>query len=266
LESELFGHKKGSFTGAIADKTGLFEQANFGTIFLDEIGDMPIDMQAKLLRAIQEGEIRRIGTNVNIKVDVRVVAATNKNLVALIAEKKFREDLYYRLNVLPVRLPPLRERREDVTLLIDHFLEKYARGGAIKIIEQAALRYLVNYSWPGNVRELENEIERAVVLSGDVIKETDLSESVRGAMAAGNTLQHRITGSTYEVEHGKGRITGSTYEVEHGKGIRETRMEVERQLIIDALNRSGGNKTEAAKALGLSRFGLYKKMDRYKVK
>ncbi len=252
LESELFGHKKGSFTGAVSDKMGLFEQANFGTIFLDEIGDMPLDMQAKLLRAIQEGEIRRVGSNQHIKVNIRLIAATNKNLGDMVAQKRFRDDLFYRLNVLPVRLPPLRERREDIPLLIDSFLEKYARGKPKKEMEQGARRALINYRWPGNVRELENEIERATIMADEKIGAADLSDNVKGCEYVAQDFSPANIGRSKDLCY----IDGKT-------GLKEAKAGVERQMILEAIDKCTGNKSKAAKLLGLSRYGLYKKMERY---
>jgi DNA-binding NtrC family response regulator len=205
---------------------------------------MPLDMQAKLLRAIQEGEIRRVGSNQHIKVNIRLVAATNRELGAMVKEKKFREDLFYRLNVLPVRLPPLRERREDVMLLIDAFLERYARGRPRKEVEQGAIRALMNYGWPGNVRELENEIERATIMSGEKITAADLSDNVRGGLAA--VVPAFRPGS-----------------MPANAGLKDIKSNVERQMILEAIDKCSGNKSEAARLLGLSRYGLYKKMERY---
>jgi len=167
LESELFGHVKGSFTGAIRDKLGRFEIAHGGTIFLDEIGDVSSNMQLKLLRVLQEGEFERVGGTETIKVDVRIIAATNRNLNEMMMKGQFRQDLYYRLNVIPLEVPPLRERKDDIPLLITHFLDKFNKQFSKKIdfIEDEAMRYLQNYSWPGNIRELENLLERAVVLN-----------------------------------------------------------------------------------------------------
>jgi two-component system nitrogen regulation response regulator GlnG len=185
LESELFGHKKGSFTGAIADRPGHFVAADGGTVFLDEIGDMPLPMQSKLLRVLQEGEVRPVGSNKVIKVDVRIVAASNKDLRAMCREGTFREDLYFRLNVITVQLPPLRERAGDVRLLARFYLEKVgAEMGRKAEISGDALTLLESWRWPGNVRELENEIRRALALSPDVIGPADLSAAVRGAATA----------------------------------------------------------------------------------
>jgi two-component system nitrogen regulation response regulator GlnG len=185
LESELFGHKKGSFTGAIANRPGHFVAADGGTVFLDEIGDMPLPMQSKLLRVLQEGEVRPVGSNKVIKVDVRIVAASNKDLRAMCREGTFREDLYFRLNVITIQLPPLRERSGDVRHLARFYLEKVgAEMGRAAEISDDALTLLESWRWPGNVRELENEIRRALALSPDVIGPGDLSAAVRGAATA----------------------------------------------------------------------------------
>ncbi|MFP5380524.1 MAG: sigma-54 interaction domain-containing protein, partial [Vicinamibacteria bacterium] len=167
LEAELFGHEKGSFTGAMTMRKGRFETANKGTIFLDEIGEMTLGTQTKLLRILQEREFERIGSNVPIKIDIRVIAATNRNLAEEVEKGKFREDLYYRLNVIHIHMPPLRERKDDIPLLVEHFLNKFrhAPGAIPTAVTEEALAKLVSYDWPGNVRELENAIERAVVLS-----------------------------------------------------------------------------------------------------
>ncbi|MFO0698652.1 MAG: sigma-54 dependent transcriptional regulator [Nitrospira sp.] len=183
LESELFGHMRGAFTDAKIDKRGLFEEAQKGTLFLDEISEPPLMLQAKILRAIQEKEIRRVGATKPISVDVRIIAATNLNLNEEVKGKRFREDLYYRLNVIELKLPPLRERREDIPLLVEAFLKKCgnARGKEVKGVSEAALAMLMDYAWPGNVRELENVIERAVTLSrGEKISPDDLPPAVQG--------------------------------------------------------------------------------------
>jgi transcriptional regulator with GAF, ATPase, and Fis domain len=182
LESELFGHKKGSFTGAVGDRKGHFETANYGTIFLDEIGDMSPAMQTKMLRVLQDGEVRPVGGDRVIHVDVRVIAASNKDLRDLVAKKQFREDLYFRLNVITIFLPPLRERKEDIPLLMEHFLKRAAtETGRNVTVTAAALKALQKHRWPGNVRELENEIRRGVALCDDTIDVSDLSPEVRGA-------------------------------------------------------------------------------------
>ena len=181
LESELFGHTKGSFTGAVADRPGHFVAADKGTLFLDEIGDMPLDMQAKLLRVLESGEVRPVGSNKTVRVDVRVVAATHRDLARMVSEKAFREDLFYRLNVIRIELPPLRERKGDVPHLVRYFLAKIARepGGAAREIEPEALDALSAGDWPGNVRQLENEIRRAAALSRGTIGIADLSPELR---------------------------------------------------------------------------------------
>ncbi|MCX7626179.1 MAG: sigma-54 dependent transcriptional regulator [Candidatus Sumerlaeaceae bacterium] len=182
LESELFGHTRGSFTGATESRKGMFETADGGTIFLDEIGDLPLHLQVKLLRVLQEGEIQRIGENTPRKVDVRVIAATNRDLEQLVQEGRFRQDLYYRLNVIPIYIPPLRERREDIAPLIEHFIRKYSPAGQRKLISPEALARLMRYDYPGNVRELENAIEHAVVLSdSETITVEDLPLQIQNA-------------------------------------------------------------------------------------
>jgi formate hydrogenlyase transcriptional activator len=174
LESELFGHEKGAFTGAIAQRTGRFELADKGTLFLDEVGDIPLGLQPKLLRVLQEQELERLGSTHTFRVDVRLVAATNQDLASLVERNQFREDLYYRLNVFPIRVPPLRERREDIPLLVRHFVQHFARriNRTIETIPSETMQAFINYSWPGNIRELQNLIERAVILSSGPVLET----------------------------------------------------------------------------------------------
>ncbi|HVZ87589.1 MAG TPA: sigma 54-interacting transcriptional regulator, partial [Polyangia bacterium] len=243
LESTLFGYVRGAFTGADHDTRGLFEIADGGTLFLDEVGEMSPGMQGKLLRVLQEGEIRRVGSERTRKVDVRIVAATNRDLGRMAEEGKFRRDLFFRLNVAPIGLPPLRDRRDDIPLMVEHFLSKLAkRNGraAPKPIEPAVLSRLLAYRWPGNVRELENEVTRAEALSGDRITAADLSPRVGAPDEAGGpaadpddlTLKPRVEG-------------------------------LERSLVREALGRAGNNQTRAAELLGLSRFGLQKKLKRY---
>jgi transcriptional regulator with GAF, ATPase, and Fis domain len=237
LESVLFGHARGAFTGAAAARPGLFEAADGGTIFLDEIGETSPAMQTKLLRVLQEGEVRRLGENKPRKVDVRVIAASNRELEAMVASGAFRQDLFYRINVVRVELPPLRERREDIPVLIEHFLNRNdADGRSALQISAAALRKLVRYPWPGNVRELENEVQRWLALCEDKVLPEDLSPA----------------------------IDGSDAEVEDPDDL-ELRPRVdrlERELINRAMERTGGNQTQAAQLLGLSRFGLQKKLKR----
>ena len=240
LESELFGHKRGAFTGATDEKRGLFEVADGGTLFLDEVGEMPLALQAKLLRVLQEGEIRPIGATQPKRVNVRIVAATHRNLDKEVAEGRFREDLYYRLKVFPLRVPPLRERREDVAQLATFFLERYAReiGRRIAGIAQSALELLTAYEWPGNVRELENEIQRAVIQADD------------GAFITPEVLSPRLR-----------KTEGVVKDVEPKKGTLKQMMdEIEKHLLIQALREHQNNKTSAAKTLGITREGLHKKL------
>ena len=239
LESELFGHMRGSFTDAKTDKHGLFEEAHKGTLFLDEISELPVMLQAKLLRAIQEKEIRRIGATKPISVDVRIIAATNLNLAEEAKAKRFREDLYYRLNVIEVKLPPLRDRREDIPLLVDGFLKKCgeARRKEMKGVSEAALAMLIDYEWPGNVRELENVIERAVTLSrGERVLPDDLPPPVQGARGDRRVLD----------EASEQKLTLD---------------EVEKEYIKKILDKHGGNKYKAAQALGIDRKTLYRKLE-----
>ena len=204
LESELFGHERGAFTGALAQKIGRFEFADRGTLFLDEVGDLPLELQPKLLRVLQEQEFERLGGNRTIRVDVRVVAATNSDLTQLVAEKKFRSDLFYRLNVFPIQIPPLRERPEDVPLLVRYFVQKFSRrlNKTVEYIPAPVMEAMVNYSWPGNVRELENLIERAVLLSPGKDLRVPLAEfkenSAPSSFAAGpSDLPRRNRGSQF---------------------------------------------------------------------
>jgi DNA-binding NtrC family response regulator len=245
LESELFGHEKGSFTGAIAEKKGLFEVAHGGTLFLDEIGELDISLQAKLLRALQEKQIRRVGGIKDIDVDVRVVAATNRDLLKMAEEKRFREDLYYRLNVLSLDVPPLRERRSDIPVLIDYFLKKHTRGTDRKVVINAdARRILDDYSYPGNVRQLESALERAVLLcENDTITVADLPpEMTQSSMpaAAGELFKLPPEGVNFE--------------------------DVERSLILQAMDRTDNNITKSAKLLGLTFRTLQYRLEKFGIK
>jgi len=234
LESELFGHEKGAFTGAHAQRRGKFEIANRGTIFLDEIGDMSANIQVHLLRVLEEKEFTRVGGNELIKVDVRVISATNKDMKEAIANRQFREDLYYRLNVVNIELPPLRERKEDIPLLAQHFLKKFSveNQKGITDFSPEATDFLLKYEWPGNVRELENAIERAVILTkNSCIEVADLP-------------QESLT---------------MTHSASSGKDLGE----VERNHILNILNETGGNYSEAARILGISRMTLYNKIRAY---
>ena len=239
LESELFGYEKGAFTGAMTPKPGRFELANGGTMFLDEIGDISPATQVKLLRVLQERRFERLGGTRSIDVDVRVVAATNKDLQQLIADGDFREDLFYRLNVVPVTLPALRQRSGDIPLLVAHFLEKYKAGA--KRISAEAMEALIRYQWPGNIRELENTIERIVILShGDEIRPADLPAEVRSGLAS------------------VGRVSGGFLLPEEGVDLEE----VELDLVRQALDRSGGSVPKAAKLVGLTAKTLEARMQR----
>jgi two-component system response regulator AtoC len=243
LESELFGHKKGAFTDAHADKKGLFAEANHGTLFLDEIGELPLSLQVKLLRVLQEGRVRPLGATRDQEVDVRVIAATVRDLRREVEEKRFREDLYYRLNVLQISVPPLRERRDDVALLVEHFIERNngRLGTKIRGIDPRARKLLLNYPWPGNVRELENTIERAVVLAeGDVIGVGDLPERMREP--ADPVAASLSTGEL---------------------SIKKTARFMEETLIRKALEQTGGNRTAASKLLEISHRALLYKIKDY---
>lgn len=238
LESELFGHVKGAFTDAKTDKRGLFEEANKGTLFLDEISEMPMMLQAKLLRAVQEREIRRVGATRSVPIDVRIIAATNLNLAEEVQAKRFREDLFYRLNVIEIRLPPLRERKEDIPLLCNMMLEKssVARQKHVAKISEATLGMLLDYPWPGNVRELENIMERAVTLAqGPVITPTDLPPAIRNRQ-----------GDRALIEECAERLM-SLEDIEH-------------LYIRRMLEKTGGNKFQAAQILGIDRKTLYRKL------
>ena len=250
LESELFGHVKGSFTGAIATRIGRFEMADKGTLFLDEIGDMKPALQVKLLRVLQNKEFEPVGAAHSKKVDVRIVAATNQNLDKMIEEKGFREDLYYRISVIPIILPPLRERRDDIPLLVGTFLERFNRDKQNKVtgIDKNAMNILCNYEWPGNVRELENLVERLVILKGSgIIAVSDLPEKYRGAKSA--TMSEVSPVALPD----KGFCLNSAVE------------EFENQLILQALEKTGGNKKEAAILLNLKRTTLIEKLKKKKI-
>ncbi len=238
LESELFGHMKGSFTDAKADKRGLFEEAQGGTLLLDEISELPLMLQAKLLRAVQEREIRRVGATRPVPVNVRIIAATTLALAEEVKEKRYREDLYYRLNVIELRIPPLRERREDILLLVDAFLHKLADTAhkAVRGISESALLLLLDYAWPGNVRELENVIERAVTLArGEKIVPEDLPPVVQGA-------------------RGERRV------IDEAEERTLPLHEMEKEYILRILEKTGGNKYQAAQVLGIDRKTLYRKL------
>lgn len=299
LESELFGHRRGAFTGAVADKPGLFEVADGGTFFMDEVGDMSPALQVKLLRVIQEGTFMPVGGTETKKVDVRIVAATNRDLAAMVKQGTFREDLYYRLHVVVLRVPPLRERKSpdgksDVEVLVEHFLSRLAkREKRSKVLTPRALERLVAHEWPGNVRELENEIERLWVLSGDdaIIDEDILSPSigrrrtlavaVPPAASLGSPISAAPAKAVAEVAEvraapdvasappiagepgsapGNGRVL---WTLEPGLSMPDAVERLERQMIGEELRRARGNKTKAADALGISRRNLIRKVQAY---
>jgi DNA-binding NtrC family response regulator len=241
-ESELFGHRKGSFTGAIADRAGKFEAANEGTVFLDEVGELTLPLQVKLLRVIQEREIDKIGNPHPLKVNVRILAASNRNLKNLVEDGQFREDLYYRLSVVTVELPPLRERREDIPLLAQHLLQQFATrySSSSLTISEEAMEKLLQYNWPGNVRELQNVIERLAVLAKDnVIREEHLPSEIR---------------------HSESRIANLNLKLpEEGIDLEE----IEKEILIRALEKSGWNQTQAAKYLNISRKTLIYRMEKF---
>jgi two-component system response regulator PilR (NtrC family) len=234
MESELFGHRRGAFTGAMADRAGLFEQAEAGTLFLDEIGEVPLQLQAKLLRVLQEREFRRIGDSLDRKADVRIIAASNRNLEEQVKEGSFREDLYYRLAVVEVRLPPLRQRVEDIPLLVDHFYHKYAEGDESgEIISSEALKALMQYPFPGNVRELENLVERALVIGGRRIQPDSLPHHVL------NFESPQLSGEALSIP-------------EDGINLEAYLDAIEKRYLLQALEQSGGIKKKAACILGMT--------------
>ncbi len=242
LEAELFGHVRGAFTGAVGTRQGRFEQAHKGTLFLDEVGTMSTALQMKLLRALQEREFERVGDNQTIKVDVRVIAATNSDLGRMVSEGAFREDLYYRLNVIPIQLPPLRDRRDDIPILVKHFLEKFSASATL--VSQGAMRLLMAYSWPGNVRQLENAVERAVALSAgrDALDVADLPQEVQTTTQAAATPFVDFP--------------------DDGLDMPAYLAAIEKDLIARALERTRGNRNRAADLLGIKRTTLVEKLRR----
>ncbi|MEO7731082.1 MAG: sigma-54 dependent transcriptional regulator [Kofleriaceae bacterium] len=256
LESELFGHEKGSFTGALARRPGRFELADGGTLFLDEIGDLPMEVQIKLLRTLQEREFERVGGSETIKVDVRLVSATNRNLETMIEDGEFREDLYYRLNVFPINLPPLRDRLDDLPPLVAHFIAKFSRqmGVASAPASAEALAKLREYNWPGNVRELENIVERAMILA-------------RGAPVSAVHLdfgRHRATPHAAPTPHAGTPLPAPPAALaEDGKSLAERLLESERREIVAAVDKSRGNIASAARTLGINRSTLYYRLRKH---
>ena len=245
IESELFGHVRGAFTGAVGDHPGLFEQANGGTVFLDEIGELPLSMQTRLLRVLQEREVRRVGGNCTKKVDVRVVAASNRDMADQVKAGNFREDLYYRINVFQIVMPPLRERIEDIPLLVEHLLCKHARSAKVTITSDA-LKALMTYGFPGNVRELENIIERALVLNNECITVDSLPQPVRGGT-------HRFG------------LYGGVNIPEDGMDLEAAMESLEKQYLLKSLEKAGGSKTRAAELLGMSFRSFRYKLSKYEL-
>jgi transcriptional regulator with GAF, ATPase, and Fis domain len=246
MEAELFGHIRGAFTGALQSRTGRFEQANRGTLFLDEIGDLPMELQAKLLRVLQEREFQRLGSSETIRVDIRVIAATNCDLLRRVEEGRFREDLYYRLNVVPIEMPPLRARRGDIPMLAAHFTAKICEYENIplKSLHPDAIDHLSSYRWPGNVRQLENAVEMGIALSGE-----------------------RVTLSVTDFPLPSSALTPATLVAapvisvpDDGLNYEETLADIERSILEQALQKTGGNKKAAAGMLGLKRTTLSAKM------
>lgn len=244
IESEMFGHVKGSFTGAVGERQGVFELAQGGALFLDEVGELPLSFQAKFLRVIQSKEFRKVGGSKPIRVDVRMITATNRDLARMVAKKTFREDLYYRIHVVPIIVPPLRERKADIPLLVGYFLDRFRRNGKgqIKGISEPALSLLLRHDWPGNIRELENCIERAVVMAkGDIIETENLSMVPRKRDAAGSDTKHAVP-------------------IAQTSGYLDN---LERERILHVLQSTRGNKSQAATVLGIHRATLYRKFERY---
>jgi len=242
IESELFGHVRGAFTGAVKDKEGKFELADGGTLFLDEIGDLRIDLQAKILRALQERQVDRVGGGLPIPVDVRVIAATNKDIERAVKDGKFREDIYYRLSVIAIHMPPLRERKDDIPLLVRHFINKFNKDSDVRI-DPEAVDVLTAYGWPGNVRELENSIERASVLRrGDTITRAELPDKLGKEKASVENIILNLPDEGISLE------------------------DLEKNLIIKALEKHKGNQTKAAEYLGITRPTLIYRMDKYGIK
>ena len=266
LESELFGYEKGAFTGAGVTRVGRMEMANQGTVFLDEIGDMPLTLQVKLLRVLAEREIDRIGGSKSIPIDIRVIAATHRNLEQSVQNGSFREDLYYRLNIIPVIMPPLRERKTDIPLLDKFFLSKFqgSRNGSEKTISKEAMAIMIAYQWPGNIRELANFIERMVVLSpGPVITPRDLPEKVLGDHPKENwnaSQNDELEESPAQVLQVSLRKTYSMNLPEEGMNLKKAVEDFERGLILEALEKSNWVKNKAANLLGLNRTTLVEKL------
>jgi DNA-binding NtrC family response regulator len=264
IESELFGYEKGAFTGALKSKQGLFQSADTGSVFLDEIGELPLELQAKLLRVLQEKEVRPVGSNQRVKVDVRIIAATNHDLEAAYKNGTFRKDLYFRLNVVTVHVPALRERRSDIPMLVNWFCERYAPGGDLRV-SSAAMKALMNYEWPGNVRELENCVERAVALgNGQSIDLGDLPPSIAGlnqpaSRPASESAPELVSDLAAAAEM-------NSVETNTATPLSSTDLEdIERATIQRVFAQVKGDKALAGRMLGISRATLYRKLKRYNI-
>jgi two-component system response regulator AtoC len=266
LESELFGHEKGAFTGAIARRAGRFELADGGTLFLDEVGDLPMEVQIKLLRTLQEREFERVGGAETIKVDVRVVSATNRNLETMISDGKFREDLYYRLNVFPIHLPPLRDRIEDLPRLVDHFIAKFTRlaGKSVRSCSAEAIAMMQGYAWPGNVRELENVVERAIIVArSNEITAADLDFGRRAQSIAPGPNAPVPTAFTPPSGTVAPSVAGVGGAASAGKPLTARLLDEEKREIMAAIDRCGGNIAGAARTLGVNRSTLYYRLRKH---
>jgi len=274
LESELFGHEKGSFTGATSQRVGKFEQCHQGTLFLDEIGDMTLATQAKILRVLQNGTIERVGGNKSINVDVRIIAATNKRLEEAVSANEFREDLFYRLNVVRVSLPPLRERSEDIPLLIDYFLKVIAEseGNKVKSILETAQTALLNYSWPGNVRELENVMRRTIVMAkGDAIRLDDLPKNIYSNQGIVSSLENRTINQVDSqvsptASNDISSLAATLFQWAKSQPDLAILPAVERELVAHALRETNGNQVKASRLLGITRATLRNRIDKFGIK
>ena len=268
LESELFGYEKGSFTGAINTRIGRLELANQGTIFLDEIGDMPTSLQVKLLRVLAEREIDRLGSTKPTPIDIRVITATHRNLEESMRAGKFREDLFYRLNIIPINLPPLRERKADIPLLVNHFLKQLNGTAESKTISEEAMHFLVNYSWPGNIRELANFVERMLVLSiGSTITPRDLPEKILGdaPKEKWQPLNKEEEGNPAQMLQQSLKQSFHVGIPEEGINLKKTVEEFEKELLLEALEKTGWVKNKAANLLGLNRTTLVEKLKKLQI-
>jgi transcriptional regulator with PAS, ATPase and Fis domain len=265
LESELFGHRRGAFTGAIRDQPGLFRAATGGTVFLDEVGEMPAPMQAKLLRVLEEGEVLALGESLPTKVDVRVLSATNRELRSDLQQGRFRSDLFYRIAVFPIELPPLRKRREDIPILLQRFVRRAAerQHKFVSGFDEAALAVLASYDWPGNIRELQNEVERAVALARDegLLTLQHVSGSIRDATTS--AVSPESTSAALSPAAVLGQVPPEIGPANGAPKLREARAVFEARFITDALTRCDGNISRAAKLMGLSRVQLQRKIKEY---